>query len=132
MSLLFYQNLIKNLTFFHFWGFGLFDLFYFLGPGIPALKKKRIYLTFSLSPFHRGNLWYFVSLLLHVWPFSLGFVHKWCHGFRGRGKGFCDDNYKALAIKSMKKWGQKLSKICVTAVVDDPIFEWYLLIKKCV
>ena len=33
---------------------------------------------------------------------TYGVVHKWWHGLRGRGQGFCDDSTKDLVVKSVK------------------------------
>jgi hypothetical protein len=39
-----------------------------------------------------------------------GVVHKWRHGRRGKGQGFCDNSTKASLIKSVTKGGGGVKK----------------------
>jgi hypothetical protein len=56
--------------------------------------------------------------------FSYKVVHKWRHGFSGRGcQGFCDNSTKALVMKKRDNWGGGVNN---TSNMRDVIYGWTL------
>ena len=52
-------------------------------------------------------------------------IHKWCHGLRGRGQGFCYDNTKVLVIKSVTM-GRGAKFTCI--FLKDPLTRALILL----